>query len=165
MNWEAWYKSLSTGQKANHLFHVIEHCRKRIFDSNMAKADTSAVQQRILAILSHHEGAMSQKEIARIMGVTTSTMATTLKKMESEGLATRTMDKQDNRINNICITDKGRSSMEYGFSIMDAIDSDIVKDFTEEELASLVTLLEKYQEQLDRVKDVDYVKKVEKKED
>ena len=99
------------------------------------------------------------------MGVTTSTMATTLKKMEADGLVKRTMDKQDNRINNIESTEKGKQVMEYGFAIMNAIDEDIVKGFTEEELTTFVTLLEKYQKQVDLLADVDYSKKVEKKEE
>jgi len=88
----------------------------------MARADISATQHRILAMLNHHKEAMSQKEIAKIMGVTTSTMATTLKKMEADGLVERSMDEQDNRINNIRSTAKGKKVMEYGFSIMEAID-------------------------------------------
>ena len=165
MNWEKWYNSLSPRHKVSHLFHIIEHCKRRVIDNNMQKLDYSAVQQRILAILNHHEGAMSQKEIAGIMGVTTSTMATTLKKMEADGLVKRTMDKQDNRINNIESTEKGKQAMEYGFAIMNAIDEDIVKGFTEEELTTFVTLLEKYQKQVDLLADVDYSKKVEKKEE
>ena len=157
MHWETWYKSLSAGEKVNHLFHVCEHCRKRLFDNNLAAADISATQHRILVILNHHKEAVSQKQLADIIGVTTSTMATTLKKMEQDGLVERTMDKQDNRINNIVSTEKGKSVMEYGFSIMGAIDKDVVKSFTEDELKQLVVLLEKYQKQLDSIADKDYV--------
>ena len=64
-------------------------------------------QHQILMFVSDNPN-VSQKELARMYGVSGATIAVSLKKLEKGGYIRRLVDQEDNRCNQICITDKGR---------------------------------------------------------
>ena len=64
-------------------------------------------QHQILMFVSDNPN-VSQKELARMYGVSGATIAVSLKKLERGGYIRRLVDQEDNRCNQICITDKGR---------------------------------------------------------
>ena len=68
-------------------------------------------QHQILMFVSDNPN-VSQKELARMYGVSGATIAVSLKKLERGGYIRRLVDQEDNRCNQICITDKGRKVVE-----------------------------------------------------
>ena len=60
-------------------------------------------QHQILMFVSDNPN-VSQKELARMYGVSGATIAVSLKKLERGGYIRRLVDQEDNRCNQICIT-------------------------------------------------------------
>ena len=155
MSFKEWFDQLTPGQKLNHYFRRCDHLHKSIVDKTMVQAEIYAAQHRILGIL-NHKPEMSQKEIADVMEVSTATVAVTLKKMEKSGYVVKKMDDTDNRINKIKLTEKGTQLLYQGFDIMNRIDQDTVRDFTEEELALFASFMERYLRRLNEMAEIDY---------
>lgn len=90
-------------------------------------------QHQILMILSEHTN-VSQKELAERLYVSTATIAVTVKKLEKGGYITRITDQNDNRMNKLCLTEKGshmvKISKEYFFNV----ETQMFRDFSTEEL-------------------------------
>lgn len=86
---------------------------------------------------------VSQIEIAKTMEVSTATIAVTLKKLESGGYIRKVMDKSDNRLNKITITEKGARVVEESKLIFESTDRETFQGFTEEEMDQLSYLLKK----------------------
>ena len=61
-------------------------------------------QHQILMFVSDNPN-VSQKELARMYGVSGATIAVSLKKLERGGYIRRLVDQEDNRCNQICITE------------------------------------------------------------
>lgn len=161
MSFKDWFDQLSPGQQLNHYFRRCDHLHKRIVDKTMVRAEIYAAQHRILSILDHRPE-MSQKEIADVMEVSTATVAVTLKKLEKNGYVVKKMDAADNRINKIFLTEKGKRLVHQGFDIMNQIDLDSVKGFSEEELKLFVSFMKRYLNRLDEMMEIDYTKEIQK---
>ncbi|HCS75158.1 MAG TPA: MarR family transcriptional regulator, partial [Clostridiales bacterium] len=85
----------------------------------------------------------SQKNLAEAMQVSTATVAVSLKKLEKAGLITKTMDKTDNRLNRIVITDMGNQVVEQSRQIFQSIEKKVFEGFTEDEKSALSNLMER----------------------
>lgn len=155
MSFKDWFSQLSPGEQLNHYFRRCNLQHSRIVDRNLVQAEIYGAQHRVLAML-NFKPMMSQKEIAGAMEVSTATIAVTLKKMEKNGYVERIMDDEDNRFNKVRVTEKGRCLMEQGFDIMDRIDRDTIKGFTEEELKQFNGFLERYLANLNEMAETDY---------
>lgn len=104
-------------------------------------------QHRILMELSKHEY-QSQKEIAKAMKVSTATIAIALKKLEKNGYINKIMDENDNRLNKIMITEKGRHAIEMTKVLFDDIDSTMFEGFSEGEKKKFVNMLDRIEDNL-----------------
>ena len=105
---------------------------RRIVENMLEDTGVYQGQHRILMELSKHRH-NSQKEIAIAMKVSTATIAIALKKLEKNGYINKITDKDDNRLNTIIITEKGRKVVEDSRNIFEAIDREMFKDLTEAE--------------------------------
>ncbi len=85
----------------------------------------------------------SQKELADSMEISTATVAVSLKKLENSGYIKRDVIPDDNRYNQLEITEKGREVVKESCKIFDHIDETMFKDFTEEEKETLYRLMKK----------------------
>lgn len=102
--------------------HMIEH---RLDGTGVYRS-----QHQILMFVSDNPN-VSQKELARLYGVSGATIAVSLKKLEKGGYIRRVVDQDDNRFNQICITEKGRKVVEDSFRIFRSMESCMFEGFSE----------------------------------
>lgn len=100
---------------------------KRLQDTGVFRG-----QHHVLMCISDHEN-ISQKELARIMNVSTAAIAVSLKKLEKGGYIGRAVDSNDNRYNNIRITEKGSEVVCQSVDIFQKAEEQTFAGFTEEE--------------------------------
>lgn len=120
---------------------------RRIMENCLEGVGVFQGQHRILMELSEKEYE-SQKEIAAAMKVSTATIAIALKKLEKNGYINKTMDKEDNRLNKIVITEKGQNAIEMSRQLFDGIDSAMFEGFSNEEKKNFVNMLDRIEDNL-----------------
>ena len=106
-------------------------------------------QHQILMFVSDNPN-VSQKELARMYGVSGATIAVSLKKLERGGYIRRLVDQEDNRCNQISITDKGRKVVEDSVKIFRQMESRMFEGFSENDMKVLGQLLDRIYGNLDR---------------
>lgn len=107
-------------------------------------------QHRMLMTLARRqEDTPSQKELAERLGISAAAVTATLKKLEKEGYITRSATDEDNRKNEIRITDKGISKLLEGRAIFESADRTMFEGFTSEEMAAFIAYMERMNRNLD----------------
>lgn len=118
----------------------------RIFHHRLrALADEVGINEsyrHLLFHLSRGEG-MTQLELARVCRLKPPTISVTLQKMEAEGYVVRKPDENDLRAMRVYLTDKGRQFDIDSHKVVKALDAQAVKDMTEEEIRTMMELLDK----------------------
>ena len=104
-------------------------------------------QPEILEYLNEH-GDCSQKELADFLGVSTASIATSLKRMSKSGLIEKTSDEKDRRINRLRLTKKGNEVRLAGRSECERIDKVMFSGFSDEEIAAFSDMLSKIADNL-----------------
>jgi len=99
-------------------------------------------QHKMLMCISDHEF-FSHKEIAAHMKISTATVAVSLKKLEKGGYIEKIVDENDNRLNKIVLTAKGKSIVEYSRKMFDEIEANMFIGFSNEEKEQLIQYLER----------------------
>lgn len=79
-------------------------------------------------------GECSQKKLAESMGVSSASVATSIKRMCRAGFVERAEDESDRRINRIRITEKGREVFAAGREKCNKVDTEMFKGFSESEI-------------------------------
>ena len=105
-------------------------------------------QHRTLMHLARGEQIPSQRELAASLGISPAAVTATLKRLEREGYIERVMPDEDNRRNEIRITEAGRAKVEESRALFDEIDRATFAGFTEEELATLTDYLRRMKDNL-----------------
>ena len=97
----------------------------------------------------------SQKELADHFKISPAAVATTLKKLEADGYIERTksLDGKDSRINEISITEQGKKVAEDAEKYFRYVDASALDGFTDEEMDTLISLLDRMQENLHKIED------------
>lgn len=104
-------------------------------------------QLPIVEALAHHPDC-TQQELAEHLHVTPASVALSTKRLEKAGLIEKRADKKDKRRNRLCITEKGRQLSLDHRRRMDAVDTDMLQSFSEEEKQTLCALLDRLIENL-----------------
>lgn len=86
---------------------------------------------------------ISQKDIARHFEISAAAVTVSLKKLENDGYIKRKSSENDNRFNEIEITDRGKEMVDYSHASFEAIDENSFKGISDEEKVLLVSLLDK----------------------
>ena len=94
--------------------------------------------------LACHSSLPSQKELAEHLNVTPAAVTGALKKMEQDGYVERTLG-QDNRYNELRITEKGRALVSESCKLFGEVDAAMFEGFTDGELDTYISCLEKLQ--------------------
>ena len=89
-----------------------DHMHRHLIDSRANELGIHRTQHRILMKLARHDKLPSQKELANWLDVTPAAVTVALKKLESQGFIEREIKADDNRINNISVTEKGAEILE-----------------------------------------------------
>ncbi|MBR3393506.1 MAG: MarR family transcriptional regulator [Firmicutes bacterium] len=108
------------------------------------KNDLQKSQHRLLLVLSHlieESSNVSQRDLAESLNVTPAAVAVTLKKLEKNGIVSKTTSETDNRYNELSITEKGRQIVKDSKKAFRSTDMQIFKDFTTEEMEQLMSFL------------------------
>lgn len=84
--------------------------------------------------------AASQKEIADRIGLSTPTVAVTIKRLEKAGMLHKVADETDLRRNLITLTEKGRRTAEEARAVFQQVDRGMFNDLSAEERAQLKRL-------------------------
>ena len=108
-------------------------------------------QHRLLMSLAALGDPVSQKKLADYLNITPAAVAVTLKKLEKNGLVTKTISDEDNRFNNVTITDKGKKIVKESQKVFQNTDDVMFKDFTEEEILQLEGFMDRIQKNLSDV--------------
>ena len=124
-----------------------DHMHKALIDSRVHTLGIHRTQHRILMILARHDKLPSQKELAEYLNVTPAAITIALKKIENDGYVEKTLG-QDNRYNEIRITEKGRELVKKTRKIFTEADESMFVGFTDEELDSYISCLERLQENI-----------------
>ena len=111
-------------------------------------------QHRTLMHLARGEQIPSQRELAASLGISPAAVTATLKRLEKEGYIERVMPDEDNRRNEIRITDAGRVKVEESRALFDEIDRATFAGFSEAEMAALADYLRRMKENLTAYNDV-----------
>lgn len=125
---------------------------RKIMQNYLDETGVYHAQHRILMEISHHPK-ISQNDIARLMDVSSATIAVSLKKLKKEGYIKKEIDEGDNRFNNITITEKGHRVVNQSKIIFETTDKKVFEGFTEDEKTTLSFLLEKLDYNLERMED------------
>ncbi len=125
------------------------HMHKCLIDSRAAELGIHRTQHRILMKLARHDKLPSQKELARWLDVTPAAVTVALKKLERDGYVEKALG-QDNRYNEVFITEKGRALVVRTRKLFSEIDKSLFDGFSSEELDACIASLEKLGENIRR---------------
>jgi len=124
------------------------NCRHRnIIDGKFRENGLYFGQPPILKCLSEHKNA-TQKEIADFLHISAPSVATSLKRMEEAGLVVRLESKTDARRNTVKLTKKGKELSQFADNMFLVVDNATYKGFTNEEMDTLISFLERMNENL-----------------
>lgn len=84
---------------------------------------------------------VSQKELAEMEHISGATVAVSLKKLEKGGYIEREVDVNDNRCNQIRMTEKGMEVVKHSIRIFRRTETELLDGFTEEEQEQLLSYL------------------------
>ena len=121
---------------------------KRLIDSSVsAQVGLHRTQHVILMRLAKKDRLPSQKELADHLNITPAAVTVALQKLESGGYIIRSAG-DDNRFNEISITELGRRVVEESKAIFLKIDEAMFDGFSDEELKILISYLERMQKNI-----------------
>lgn len=115
-----------------------------MIDSHVKEIGIHRTQHRILMHLARDGMLPSQKELADRLDITPAAVTGALKKIEQDGYVERTLG-QDSRYNELKITKKGIDMVNRTREIFAAADTAMFDGFTDEELDTYISCLEKLQ--------------------
>ena len=115
-----------------------------MIDTRAKEIGIHRTQHRILMHLAIDGMLPSQKELADRLDITPAAVTVALKKIEQDGYVERTLG-QDTRYNELKITEKGRALVNLTREIFSAADAAIFDGFSDEELETYISCLEKLQ--------------------
>lgn len=123
---------------------IKQHLNDRLKANNLTLS-----QFMVLKYLKQHDNEkVSQKELAQAVQVTHPTMIGLIDRLEEKGMVSRQVDGNDRRYRYIRLTDMGRQYLNQSKQDAEAMDSALVRNFTQEEVAVLKSLLDKVYENI-----------------
>lgn len=125
-----------------HLLGVTDRTLKRSIAKKVEKTGVYRSQHRLLMILGKHPDC-SQTELAERLEISPAAVAVSLKKLEKSGFISRQCKKNDNRVNQVVITEKGWEIIDQSVQYFKEMDKAFLKDFSLEELRQLEAFLER----------------------
>lgn len=130
----------------------INRIQRSVIERQLGKTGVYRSQHQILMFVADSPN-VSQKDIAAKYEVSTATIAVSLKKLEKGGYIRRIVDEKDNRVNQICITEKGKKVVEDSVRIFKRIESRMFEGFSDEDFNKMGELLDKVFANLEKEQD------------
>lgn len=104
-------------------------------------------QPEVLGYLISH-GGCSQVELSEALGVSTASVATSIKRLCKAGFVERREDETDRRINRISVTESGKKTFLEGHAECEKVDKMMFDGFTDEEIKTLLSMLRRMSDNL-----------------
>ena len=115
---------------------------KQLIDSAVSEIGIHRTQHRILMHIARNNRLDSQKSLAEHIGITPAAITGALKKLERDGYIRRKQG-NDNRFNEVEITELGSETVEKTKKLFSAVDKSLFEGFSDDELDKYISLLEK----------------------
>lgn len=126
------------------------HLLRKLFVIKVSKSSPLHFSQMAIMNTIEHGENCTQADIAKQLGVTPASVATSTKRLQRAGLITKTVDEENLRCKRLSLTDEGRAAINSHKSIFSEYDELVFKDFSDGEkeqlLAYLTRILEKMQD-------------------
>lgn len=116
--------------------HLVKYQAMREMESFHLKPN----QVGIMFILGS-EGELSQRELAKLIGITPPSMTVALRKLEKQGYVQRKVDEKDQRIQRITITDQGADCLNELKETMHMLEAGLYEGISEEERKELQRIM------------------------
>ncbi len=133
-----------------HKIRKFNHTFDKVLHEQLRDTDFFGGEARLLMLLSEQEN-VSQKELAKKMGTSPASVGVSIKKIEEKGFVLRENDENDSRANKITLTQKGDDGVENLHKIFQALDKATFVNFSEDEMETLEKLMDKLQNNLNRM--------------
>lgn len=121
-------KEMSIVNIMNQITHMEMNCASQ----SLKQYDLKPWQAAMFFSL-HQNSGMSQRELAKKMKLTPSTITSGIKKMEKQGLIERRPDEQDQRIMRLYLTEKAENCLEQVWDVINKTEEMLVSGFSIEE--------------------------------
>ena len=123
-------------QCINYLLTTAQHSVFQYLNGKLSEYDVTPSQYGVLSCLWQREFA-TPKQISEILCLETSTISGVLGRMQKKGLIDRVINRDDRREVRVVPTEKGKALQEPISKIIDEVNEEVLKCFTEEEVALL----------------------------
>jgi DNA-binding MarR family transcriptional regulator len=114
-----------------------------LINKTLRQHDLSAAGRETLAVLDGADGPLSPSVIAERLIVTAATMTSVIDTLERRGMVERTSDLADRRRQLVSITAAGRAAVDAFLPPIVAIQTDLMRGFTEEERVQFMSFLDR----------------------
>lgn len=138
-------EAVSLLMKTEGLFH-------RHLERVVSHTGVFPTQHRLLMELDLNP-ACSQMELADKFEVSAAAVTVSLKKLEKGGYIVRQTDRQDNRVNHVRITQKGKEVVRQSLGLFAETDELFFKGFSDEEVKQFYALLNRAKENLEQAEE------------
>ena len=123
-------------QCINYLLTTAQHSVFQYLNGKLSEYDVTPSQYGVLSCLWQREFA-TPKQISEILCLETSTISGVLDRMQKKGLIDRVINRKDRREVRVVPTEKGKALEEPISKIIDEVNEEVLKCFTDEEVALL----------------------------
>ena len=123
-------------QCINYLLTTAQHSVFQYLNGKLSEYDVTPSQYGVLSCLWQREFA-TPKQISEILCLETSTISGVLDRMQKKGLIDRVINRNDRREVRGVPTEKGKALEEPISKIIDEVNEEVLKCFTDEEVALL----------------------------
>lgn len=127
-------------QCINYLLTTSQHTVFQYLNGKLSEYDLTPSQYGVLSCLWQKEFA-TPKRISEILCLETSTISGVLDRMQKKGLIDRVINREDRREVRVVPTEKGKQLQEPITKIIDEVNEEVLKCFTEEEVVALKNAL------------------------
>ncbi len=146
-----------------------ERMHKAVVDSRISALGIHRNQHSVLREIECVEkipGAkpLSQKDLAEKFGISAAAVAMMMKKMEQDGYIKRVMSQSDNRYNELYLTEYGQDILNRTRNIFCDINAATYAGLTDDEIELMIRCLQKMQENLCALPELEGVTDVPKNE-
>ena len=123
-------------QCINYMLTTAQHSVFQYLNGKLSEYDVTPSQYGVLSCLWQREFA-TPKQISEILCLETSTISGVLDRMQKKGLIDRVINRDDRREVRVVPTEKGKALEEPISKIIDEVNEEVLKCFTDEEVALL----------------------------
>lgn len=112
-------------------------------DQRLKHLGLSQARGFALLLLSQHQGALPQNELAERVGIRGSTLVRQLDRLERQGLVERREDRHDRRVKTVHLTDKAEPLVDQIEAVAQGLRREMLAEIGEAELRSCVSVLDR----------------------